>query len=102
YTTDLKAALAEAKEHPGKLTEQAAFYGMAARIPFRSLVKKEVIRMLEGFHAPGVENESVNKQLSWKINPTTAEDEQKREKNAGRKARFVQYLLHLWAYVIKK
>lgn len=46
YLRDLKAAIQVARAHPGLSSKgQAATYGMLSHVPFRGLVKKQVLKM---------------------------------------------------------
>lgn len=94
YLNDLKASLQFAKEHPGELSKSAAFYGLAARLPFRGLVKREVLRVLEEMH---LTSDAAQDHLDWKGEKTITESEVKPAVTAGWKMRFVQRLLRVWA-----
>ncbi len=96
YASDLKDSLQLISEKPEKLSESAAFYGMAARIPFRNLVKREVLRVLENIYAAPKE-ETTNKELQWKGDKTDIASENTPEKRADWKNRLLQRLLFLWA-----
>lgn len=99
YIHDLKAALLQLKEQPGKLSESAAFYGLAARIPFRNLVKREVLRMLESMHHIGSsEADAVKSQVSWKSETSEVETKPEATKSAGWSTRLIQRLLFFWRY----
>jgi len=98
YISDLKAALQLLKEKPAKLSQSAAFYGLAARIPFRNLVKREVMRILETMLTAPSEKDSNNNQLTWKSDPSEIKTGEATEKSAGWKTRLVQRLLLFWTY----
>lgn len=98
YINDLKAVLLTLKDQPAQLSENAAFYGLAARIPFRNLVKREVLRMLESMHTAPAEKDSVKKQLSWKSETSEAKTDAALENPAGWKTRLIQRLLYFWSY----
>ncbi len=98
YFSDLKAALLLLKAQPGKLSKSAAFYGLAARVPFRNLVKREVLRMLENIYAMPAEKNSVKTQLNWEGETSEVESGEKTEEPANWKTRLVQRLLNFWTY----
>lgn len=48
YLTDLQAAYTYAAKHPGATAKgNAALYGLMARVPFRGMVEKSVIKLME-------------------------------------------------------
>lgn len=101
YVNDLKAALLLLKAQPGKLSESAAFYGLAARVPFRNLVRREVLRVLENIYAMPAKKDAVKNQLNWNGEISETESEEKTTEPAGWKARLVQRLLYYWTYTRK-
>ena len=56
YLKDLKEAVEFVNDHPELASKgNAAMYGMIANIPFRGLIKKEVLRMMEKMYGPDCE-----------------------------------------------
>ncbi len=53
YISDLKKAVAYAKEHPElKMEGNAAMYGMMAKIPMKGMVKQELLKIMEKMYGP--------------------------------------------------
>jgi len=56
YLYDLKKAVEQVRADPGcGARGNAAMYGMIARIPFRGMVKKQVMKMMEKMYGPDCE-----------------------------------------------
>ena len=56
YLEDLKLSVKEAKENPGLGARgSAAMYGMMAHIPFRGMIKREVMKMMEKMYGTDCE-----------------------------------------------
>jgi glutamate/tyrosine decarboxylase-like PLP-dependent enzyme len=54
YLSDLKQAIAFAEAHPEATAKgNAALYGLMARIPFRGMVEKNVVKILEEMYSAG-------------------------------------------------
>lgn len=54
YLSDLKLAIAFAEAHPEATAKgNAALYGLMARIPFRGMVEKNVVKILEEMYSAG-------------------------------------------------
>lgn len=54
YLSDLREAVAYVKAHPEvKSRGNAAMYGMMAKVPFRGMVKKSVLDVMEKLYGPG-------------------------------------------------
>jgi sphinganine-1-phosphate aldolase len=53
FIADLKEAVAEVRKRP-ELAQQggAAMYGLVANIPLRGMVRKNVLKMMEGMYGP--------------------------------------------------
>lgn len=53
YLADLKEAVADVKANPARGARgNAAMYGMIASVPFRGLIKNEVMKMMEKMYGP--------------------------------------------------
>ena len=56
YLYDLKKAVEQVRADPGSGARgNAAMYGMIAKIPFRGMVKKQVMKMMEKMYGPDCE-----------------------------------------------
>jgi len=56
YLGDLKSSVDQVKANPGLGAKgNAAMYGMIANIPFRGMIKKEVLKMMEKMYGPECE-----------------------------------------------
>ena len=53
YLSDLKDSVETVRSNPGLAAKgNAAMYGMIAKLPFRSMIKKEVMKMMEELYSP--------------------------------------------------
>ncbi|WP_457552520.1 pyridoxal phosphate-dependent decarboxylase family protein [Desulfobacula sp.] len=56
YLADLKSSLEFVKNHPDLASKgNAAMYGMIAHVPFRGVIKKQVLKMMEKLYGPECE-----------------------------------------------
>jgi sphinganine-1-phosphate aldolase len=56
YLADLAAAVDQVKDHPDQGAKgSAAMYGMIARVPFRGMIRKQVLAMMEKMYGPACE-----------------------------------------------
>jgi len=56
YLEDLQASLEFLKKHPEMASRgNAALYGMIAHVPFRGIIKHQVLKMMEKLYGPGCE-----------------------------------------------
>ena len=56
YLADLKRAVDQVRSQPGRAAQgNAAMYGMIARIPFRGMIGREVMKMMEKLYGPRCE-----------------------------------------------
>ncbi len=64
YERDVFEALAYAKEHPeAEKKGNAALYGLMARLPFRGVVGKNVVKLFEDLYRP--EEEGGGEEKGW-------------------------------------
>ncbi len=56
YLSDLAWAVEEVRAHPERAVRgNAAMYGMIARVPFRGMIRREVMKMMEKLYGPQCE-----------------------------------------------
>ena len=56
YLSDLAWAVEEVRAHPQRAVRgNAAMYGMIARVPFRGMIRREVMKMMEKLYGPKCE-----------------------------------------------
>ena len=54
YLTDLAASVQAVRDNPDLGAQgNAAMYGMIAKLPFRGVIRKEVMKMMEELYGPG-------------------------------------------------
>jgi len=68
YLTDIEAAVQAVRKNPDLATAgNAAMYGMIAKLPFRGMIKKEVLKMMEDLYSPKGAMPMDNGENPWSV-----------------------------------
>jgi len=68
YLNDLREAVTEVRQNPELATQgNAAMYGMIAKLPFRGMIKKEVLKMMEELYGPQGSQPMDGDETPWSV-----------------------------------